>query len=71
MSTMPPPPHEEGDVSPTTVPVESPPQAKTEAEAETEVVTAGPDRISPAIMIGIFVILLLCVALSLAAYQGA
>lgn len=69
MSTTPAPPHEEGDVSCATVPVESPPQAKTEAKAEE--VTAGPDRISPAIMIAIFVILLLCVALSLAAYQGA
>ncbi|HEV2108026.1 MAG TPA: hypothetical protein VGR16_07170 [Thermomicrobiales bacterium] len=29
----------------------------------------GPDHISPAIMIGIFVILLLCVALALIAYQ--
>ena len=32
---------------------------------------AGADRLSPALMIGVFVILLLCVALALVAYQNA
>ncbi len=33
--------------------------------------TAGEDQMSPALMVGVFIILLLCVALALVAYQGA
>lgn len=36
-----------------------------------EAPVASQDRMSPALMVGVFIILLLCVALALVAYQGA
>lgn len=61
MSTTPP---RETDVDTTPAdPVATPPVSGEPVGVE--------DRVSPALMVGVFVILLLCVALALLAYQGA
>lgn len=61
MSTNPPPAPEAANV--TAEPVTEPPVV--------DEPTAGEDQMSPALMVGVFIILLLCVALALVAYQGA